>query len=473
MAERLIRTQPGQPRPSVPVGNDRPSMPDSSLKSQGFIRRPHSLNHRFYILGVAAILATGIAGCAKENAYQPPPPQEVVVAYPVKDSVRSHIEQTGTAQASGRVELRARVKGFLKQRKFKDGDAVKAEQLLFVIDEEPFKIKVQQSTARQSEAEAMLAKAQQSKAREISEAQLKLDEAELALAKIQERRTRELFATKALTREDLDRSEAALKKVEAQVLSDQANFEQAKADYDSNILTAQAMLDAAKADVEMAKVDLGYCRITSPIDGLINAREFDEGNYVGEGLSTVLATVVKVDPIYAFITPNEGDLGRILAGHDHDYRTHPIPMELGLGSQSGYPLSGKVDYIDPSVDTGTGTIRVRGTFDNDGLKIKPGLFVRIRIPAELQKDVLLVPDKSLGEDQGGSYVLVVGEGEKVVRRTVVPGIEVDGMRVVSGSVGLQDRVVVDGLLRARPGAVVKPTFEKAAAAAVTAKASRK
>ena len=224
-------------------------------------------------------------------------------------------------------------------------------------------------------------------------------------------------------------------------------------------------MEAARAAVRIAEINLGYCRVTAPIDGRIDAREFDVGNYVGDGQSTVLATIVRVDPIYAYVTPSESDLLRVLnrasPGKPLDYRETAIPVEMGLADETGYPHTGKVDYIDPSVDSGTGTIRVRGVFDNPGGAIMPGLFVRIRMPSERREDALLVPDRSIGSDQGGSYLLVVGPDDKVERRTVEPGVEVDGMRVVDGQVSPEDRVVVDGLLRARPGLQVMPKFETA------------
>jgi RND family efflux transporter MFP subunit len=421
-------------------------------------------------IAVLGCMAGLLSGCGAPNVYHEPPPPEVVVAKPVRQDVISYLSQTGTAQASERVELRARVKGFLAERAFKDGDTVTTGQLLFVIDEEPFSIKLAQLKAKEGEAEAALTKAEQSKVREITKAKLDLDQADLELARVSDTRNRNLLTKNAISREELDRSEATLKKSEAQVASDQANLEQVKADYDINILSAKSTLAAARADARIAEIDLGYCRISAPIEGRINAREFDIGNYVGDGQSTVLATVVRVDPIYTYISPSEDDLLRIQHGKQADYRESKIPVEMGLANETGYPHTGYVDYIDPSVDTGTGTIRLRGIFANPGGAIMPGLFVRIRIPSERRENALLVPDRSVGADQGGTYLLVVGKDDKVERRTIEPGIEIDGMREVQGSIGPDDRIVIDGLLRARPGLKVSPRFEEPAAA-VTASAA--
>ncbi|MDR3633704.1 MAG: efflux RND transporter periplasmic adaptor subunit [Isosphaeraceae bacterium] len=428
--------------------------------------------HGMSIYVVALALATFPAGCGPGNVYHEPPPPEVVVACPLRRTVTSYLEHTGTAQPSERVELRARVRGFLKERHFEDGAPVKAGQLLFVIDEEPFRVRVDQATAKREEAEAALKKAERSKAREVAKAQLDLDLSQLTLAQLEEGRTRSLLSRNAGSREDLDRAEANRKKLEAQVESDRANLEQSEADYDINILSARSSLDAARADARNAKIDLGYCRIASPIDGRINAREFDVGNYVGEGNSIVLATVIKTDPIYAYVTVSEDDLfrvqGMIRAGKTAASREQSVPMQLGLGNEPGYPEEGRIDYTDPSVDTGTGTLRVRGVFPNPDGKITPGLFVRVRVPFERIEGALLVPERALGSDQAGTFLLVVGPDDKVERRTVRLGIQDGPLRVVEGKLGATDRVVVDGLLRARPGLKVSPKLDGTAAQGVAA-----
>lgn len=421
-------------------------------------------------VGWVGAAVASVAGCGQPNVYQEPPPPEVVVSKPVRQAITSYIEYTGTAQASEKVELRARVRGFLQERRFKDGDAVKAGQLLFVIDETSFRVRLEQARAMQDEAEAALRKTEQSRSREVAQSQLDLDLSQLDLARIEEGRTRNLLSRNAGSREDLDRAEASRRRNEAQVEADRANLEQTRADYEVNILSARARLAAARSDVRNAEIDLGYCRVVAPFDGRIDQRQFDVGNYVGEGQSIVLATVVKTDPIYAYITPSEGDLLRVqeMARRTNagDYRSGVIPMELGLGNEDGYPHRGQLDYVDPSVDTGTGTVRTRGLFANADNRIIPGLFIRVRMPFEQNNQALLVPDRALGSDQSGPYLLVVGKDDKVERRTVRPGTEQGSNRVVAGEIGPDDRVVVDGLLRARPGLKVVPKPAGAAAPAV-------
>jgi RND family efflux transporter MFP subunit len=375
------------------------------------------------------------------------------------------------------VVVRARVRGFLKSRLFKDGDNVKAGQLLFIIDEEPFRVRLEQAQAKLDEAAAALRKAEQSKGREVARAQVELNQAQLTLARIEEARTRKLMARNAVTREDLDRNEANTRRYLAQVESDRASLEQANADYEINIFAAKSSLAAAKADVRSAEIDLGYCRIATPINGRINSREFDIGNYVGDGQSTVLATIVKTDPIYAYITPSEAELLQVQTvarqGKPKNDSQAPIVMEMGLGNEEGYPHKGQIDYIDPSVDTGTGTIRVRGVFPNPDGIITPGLFVRIQVPLGRREDALLVPDRVLGFDQQGSFLLVVGKDNVVERRGVTPGTRVGTMRVVDGidrQIGLADRIVVD-VIRARPDIKVVPKPEAPAPALASSSAT--
>jgi membrane fusion protein (multidrug efflux system) len=429
-------------------------------------RRPFSL-----ATGLLISLA-GLSGCGEGNVYHEPPPPEVIVTPPVTDAVTSYVEYVGTAQAFEKVELRARVKGFLRQKLFKDGAEVKAGQLLFVIDEEQFQVRLEQAKARYAEAEAALRKAQNSKIREVAQAQLDLDEAQLGLARLEEARYQHLVARNASSREDLDRAEATRKKNEAQVASDKANLEQAKADYEVNILAAKSSVAAAHAEMRTAEIDLGYCRISAPIDGWINHREFDVGNFVGDGQSTVLATIVRTDPIHAYISISEDDLLRVESmvrqGRQKDYRNEPIPIEMGLGNEIGYPHTGHVDYLDPSIDSGTGTVRIRGVFSNPDGIVSPGLFVRIRMPLERREDALLVPERAISSDQAGQYLLVVGKEDKVERRSVKLGTTLGALREVVGEIEHGDRVVVDGLLRARPGLKVQPKLLEADAALATA-----
>lgn len=410
----------------------------------------------------AATLLALFAGCGGENTYVEPKPPEVTVGLPVRREVISYNEYTGTAQPILTVEIRARVRGFLKERLYTEGAAVKAGDLLLVIDEEPFQLNLDQARTRQAEADAALRKAKESKAREIARSQVALDESQLLLARIDETRERNLLNRNAASREELDRAEANRKKNEAQVQSALANLDQAKADYDINILSAEAGLAAARSVVRNAELDLGYCRMTAPIDGLIGRASVDVGNLVGDAAqSSLLATIVTIDPIYTYMSVSESDVltyrarQRALRAAGKAESEAEV-VDMGMADEEGYPHRGKIDYSDPGVDPGTGTIRLRGIFPNTDRAILPGLFVRVRVPIGDASAALLVPERALGLDQTGQFLLVVGKGDLVEQRTVKAGTLQGDMRVVTGNINLTDRIVVDGLLRARPGQKVTP-----------------
>ena len=435
--------------------------------------------HRNLGKASAASLLAGLclaAGCERGNQYVPPPPPEVSVTLPERRSVTIYLEYTGNTRALESVDLRARVKGFLKEVHFEAGANVKAGQLLLVIDEEPFRVAVEQAQAKLDAAESALTKAEKSKAREVSEAQVNLDQAQLLLAQIEETRQRILAGRNVASKQDLDQVEANRKKFAAQVEADKANAEQAKSDYDVNILTARANVAQAKADHRNAEISLGYCRIASPIDGRISRKLADVGSYVGDGQATVLATVLKDDPIYAYMTVSESDLLRfrkqVREGKRVDYLNDVVPLDLALSDEGGFPHHGRVDYADPGVDPTTGTVTARGIFPNPDGAIIPGLFVRIRCALEQRTDALLVPERALGADQGGSFLLVVGKDGVVEQRPVKAGSQMAALRVIDEGLKPTDRVIVNGLQRARPGQKVnaKPVEPPGAGAPAVAAA---
>jgi RND family efflux transporter MFP subunit len=418
-------------------------------------------------VGVTAFGVLVTVGCSETNRYDPPPPPKVTVARPVRKDVTQYLEATGTAQPVESVDIRARVKGFLKERLYKEGAVVQRGQLLLVIDEEPFRLALDQAKLRLAEAETALRKATESRAREVARAQLALDQSQLNLAKTALARQRSLTRRGAGTPEEMDQADANCKKNEAQVEATRAKLVQAEADHETAILAAQANVGSARMMTRNAEIELGYCRMTAPIDGRISRVYYHVGNLVGDGQASLLATIVKTEPIYAYVSISETDLlryrkmmGRSAANDG------PIPMELGLADEQDYPHRGQVDYQDPAVDPGTGTIRMRGIFPNRDGSILPGCFVRVRIPAGRAADALLVPERALGSDQSGRFLLVVGSDDLVEVRPVEVGARVEDRRVVVGKIGPEDRVVVDGLLQARPGVKVIPVEQAGGAKAV-------
>ena len=248
--------------------------------------------------------------------------------------------------------------------------------------------------------------------------------------------------------------------------ADRASLEQAKADYEINILSASSALAAARADVRNAEIDLGYCRIAAPIDGRINAREFDVGNYVGDGQSTVLATIVEDRPDLRLHhararTTCSASRRWSREGGEPDDRTGPRSRWRWAWATRRATRTGAGSTTPTrAIDTGTGTVRVRGIFPNPGGVITPGLFVRTRVPFDRHENALLVPDRALGSDQGGPYLLVVGQGRQ--GRAPRSPSRHPGRRGCAWSRARSAPTIGSsstGLLRARPGLKVAPKIE--------------
>ena len=410
-------------------------------------------------LALLCLAAACAGGCGKPNAYVPPPPPAVTVTTPVQRPVTEYLEFTGLARPMETVEIRARVKGFLNERHFTEGADVRQGQLLFVIDEEPFRIQLEAAKTHLQEAEAALRQATASKAREVARAQVRLAESQLLLSQQEEQRISSLHQRQVSTKSELDQAQATLKNRAAEVESAQANLEQANAIYDTTILTAQAHVETARTAVEEARLNLGYCRMQAPIDGRISRVNFDIGNLVGDGQASVLATIVKAVPIYAYATISEADALRIPALRQlgsPEQTGQGIPVELGTAGHDDYPCAGVIDYADPGFDPGTGTLRVRGVFANEDRQLMPGMFVRIRVAVAEMPDALLVPERALGLDQSGPYLLVVDADGIVSARPVRTGVAIGDLRVVTGKIAPDDQIIVEGLLRARPGVRVVP-----------------
>lgn len=406
-----------------------------------------------------ALTLLTLAGCGRQNAYIEPPPPDVTVTTPVERRVTEYLEFSGMTQPMETVEIRARVKGFLKERRFVEGSDVKQGDLLLVIDEETFQIQLDAARSRLKEAEVALEQATNSKAREIARAQVKLSETQVDLARRDEQRIRSLFERKIGTEAEFQQAVATKDVREAELESARARMEQEATTYDTAILANQTQVESAKIAVKNAELDLSYCRMTAPIDGRITRVNFDVGNLVGDGESSVLATIVKMDPIYAYATISEADVIRTPAltkfGTASENK-QTVSVELGTAGQQGFPVTGKLDYSDPSLDAATGTLRTRGVFPNKERTLLPGMFVRMRIPVAEKENAMLVPERALGTDQSGQFLLVVGAEDKVEYRPVKIGVALNDLRVVEGQISPNDQVIVEGLLRARPGAKVSP-----------------
>jgi len=366
------------------------------------------------VLGLAVL---GLAGCGQSNTYQAPPPPKVTVAKPVEQKVTRYFEATGNTAAVNSANLVARVQGFLTEIAYHDGAPVKKGAHLFTIEPEPYQLKLQQAQASEAAAQA----------------------------------------TVVQTQADFDRQQELVQRQAAS----KAAFDNSTANRDN----AKARLLQAQADTKQAKINLDYTRVVAPFDGIVTARQVSVGELVGGSGTQVLATIVQLDPIYVNFNASERDVLRV---RDMLYKRGQkavdligSEIEVGLQTDAGYPHKGKLDYIAPVVNQGTGTLAARAELPNAARLMLPGFFVRVRVPLE-ETPAMLVPAVALGADQSGRYVLVVNGDNTVEQRKVEVGPTVGELAVIESGLKADDRVIVAGILRAIPGQKVDPQTQTAA-----------
>jgi len=369
---------------------------------------------------VVAVVALSLTACGEGNKFAAPPPPKVTVANPTKAQFTHYLEATGNTAAINSADLVARIPGFLTSVDYQDGTAVKKGTLLFTIEPESYKLKLDQAKAAQTSAEASL-----------NQAKPAFD------------RQSDLLRSGTTTQAQYDSALAAM-------------------------VAAQANLAQAKVNVQLAQINYDYTQVTAPFDGIVTARQVSPGQYVGgTGTPTVLASIIQHEPIYVNFTVSEQEVLRIRANMAARGMTvdelRKIPVEVGLQTEKNYPHRGTLDYAAPAVNQGTGTLAVRAMLENTNRALLPGYFVRVRVPDRVT-EALFVPDVALGSDQGGLYVLLVNKDNVVEQRKVEAGPGVDGKRVIQSGLTTDDRVIVTGLLRAIPGQKVDPQTETAAAA---------
>jgi RND family efflux transporter MFP subunit len=360
----------------------------------------------------AAVLV--VVACSRQQAPEPPP-SKVTVAHPIEHELTDWDEYTARLEAVDSVEVRARVSGYLESVHFREGSLVKKGDLLFEIDPRPY--------------EAQLRRA---------EGDLELAQSRVNLAQKNLARVAYLIKSQAMSKEEAETRAAVLRQAEA------------------GVQAAQAAVDAAKLDVE-------FTRITAPVSGRVSRKFVTEGNLINGGTGTqgtLLTTIVSLDPLHVYFEANERDYLKYMrlakSGARPSSRDFKNPVFVGTADEQGFPHEGYMDFVDNQIDRGTGTIQGRAIVPNpDGL-LAPGLFVRLRLIGSGKYKAILIPDEAIQSDQAQKFVWVVDDQNRVRYRQIKIGTLHDALRVVSEGLTPADRVIIHGVQRARPDAVVEP-----------------
>jgi RND family efflux transporter MFP subunit len=418
------------------------------------------------LLTAAAAFLT-LAGCHPRT--ESPPEQalaRVVVAEARTMTVPLTATANGTTRALKDVTIRARVKGFLKEQLFKEGSNVKKGDLLLVIDEQPFKVKLEAAQAKLAEARANLEKAKKSKAVEVAKAQLDLDQSNVTLAEIEARRERALLVRNATPKEEVERKDATLTKNRAQVESSRASLEQARADYDINIASATAGVAKAQAEVDDARIELEYCRMSAPIDGRIGELLVKVGNLVGGDSSTELANIQQLDPMGVEFRPSSRYLPTITELVAKGLFVEFVIQGDRKSGDRTHPHKGKVYFIDNKVDLSTSTVLLKAEVPNPDQALLPGEYVKSNALIGERKDALVIPERALIEGQEGTTVFVVDAQGVVDRVKVTPAETYRGLRVIDAGLRPGQKVIVEGTQLVRRGSKVEAEVEAAESSAV-------
>ncbi len=371
-----------------------------------------------------AAVMLAICGCKREAAPPPPPPAVVVMEVAVTN-VPLEAEIIGQLDSPQNVEIRARVEAFVKEMPFIEGTNVQSGQLLFKLDDAPYRERLASARGGLAEAQAALKKYQ----------------ADVA-------RLKPLAEKRAVPQQDLDNALASVDVGEASVFS-------------------------AKARVQSAELDLSYCDVYAPTNGLIGAKLVSIGELVGKGSPTLLATMSTLDPIWIYCNVSEVGL---LNADEYARRTGSriadAPVSLILANGTVHPHKGQIVFIDRAVDVKTGTLRIRAEFPNPPVPpspfpvLRPGMFGRLKLDLGKRANSILVPERSVTELQGKSFVWVIGADNKASQRPLTVGQAFDGSLLVLEGLKAGERVVVEGIQKLRDGAEVKPMTPEQAAALI-------
>lgn len=394
---------------------------------------PRSRRSRCWMICLVAALAIGVVGCAEKNPpLVVPPPPVVLVGRPIERNITNFQVFTARTEAVESVDIKSRVSGYLTEILFQDGGDVQAGDVLFKIDDRPYKAALDEAKANLEYARAALVATQ-------------------ADYEIGVNVRRENAA--AISQQDLNKRLGARDE-------------------------AAASVKQAEAALENAQLNFDWCTIAAPISGRVNRHFVDAGNLVSQDVTT-LTNIVSIRPIWAYFDVDQNtalDVEKLIAeGKMKRVRDSTVQVGMSLGNEVGFPIAGTLDFVSNQLDPNTGSLRVRAVFPNKDGFLGAGLFSRIRVPVDAPHDALLMIDRAVGTNQGQKYVLVVNEANEVEYRAVDVGQLHDGLREVlryrtiaePGGDGADiatrvevlkptDKIIVEGLQRVRPGAKVDP-----------------
>ncbi len=416
------------------------------------------------LVGLACVCF--LSGCGREMgplkvAAAEPAGPTVVVAVVEQKTVPIFSEYVARTDASATVEIRARVEGLLLEQHFEEGRAVAKGELLFTIENTRYTADLESARAALAKAQAQSEIAKSHANVQKAGAQLRQFEAVLGKTEQDVKRLTPLAAEQAVPQQDLDNALAAQKSALADVESSRANLNDITLNQKTDEKQAESAIMAAQAAVRQAELYRSYCDVRSPIAGLIGRREVAPGNLVGRGEATLLATVSSLDPLRVYFSVSEVEflgISRYVAQHGFTASKAP-PLSLILADGSVHPHPGKFIIADRAVDPKTGTMSLIGEFPNPGGVVRPGQFGRVRLAMAVDTNAILVPQKAVGDIQGVKTVLVVDEANKVSLRTVVIGNSVGSQYVIKEGLKAGERIITEGIQKARPGATVRPVTQ--------------
>ena len=422
---------------------------------------------RALILALALAAPLGLSACSREalaaeepEAPKAPPKPLVVVADVTRDDVpvvRTYVART---EARDTVVVEARVEAILEEMDFEEGRRVSQGDVLYRLDKRTYEANLSAAQARQAKAEADLKLANEQVS--VRAAEAAVDKAVAALGKAQQdvARLRPLAEQDAVPRQDLDTAVAAEEVAAADLAARQADLENSRIMEEVAVLQAEAELQGAQADVALAQLDLDYCTIECPIDGLIGRTMVDVGNLVGRGGSSELVTVSSIDPMRVTMAISEAEFLNFQR-QDRDRRDERngdeegTPVTLLQADDSEYEYEGHIVTAERAVAVETGTLQLVAEFPNPEGILRPGQFGRIRASVGLLEDAVLVPQRAVMEQQSAKVVYVVDDADKVSLRTVTVSERFGDKFVVLDGLDGGERVVIEGQLKARPGMTVQ------------------